>query len=238
MAMTEEEQKEFDELKAEKENIEEELKEKAKLAAKLEAKLEAKLAAKLTANHSDTKGSGKNNDEKPTLDDLMALSEKNALEKAKIDADNKRIENAVKFNFEVERIVNENAGVIGEEIRNIVELAKQRTYSSGIEKANEIRASILNKFFSVQANVDALLTENFKAKAVEFLALTQVKRNELSANYWELFELAVENIKKERKHAELLKSKDGKNVDAKGMEYDGKFFGMRKHYIRGNAPRV
>jgi hypothetical protein len=80
--------------------------------------------------------------------------------------------------------------------------------------------------------VDALVTENFKSKAVEFLALPQVKRNELSANYWELFELAVENIKKERKHAELLKSKDGNSVSEKGTEYDGKFFGMRKHYIR------
>jgi hypothetical protein len=33
----------------------------------------------------------------------MAISKKNAIEKAKIDADNKKIENAVKFNFEVER---------------------------------------------------------------------------------------------------------------------------------------
>jgi hypothetical protein len=220
MAMTQEEQKAFDELKAQKEKVEEELKEKASLAAK---QLDAKVSGK--------------NDKNPTLDDLLALSEKNALEKAKIDADSKRIETAVKFNFEIERIVKENVDIVGEEIKSIVELAKQRTYSSGIEKANEIRASVLNKFFSVQENLDALATENFKTKAMEFLALAQVKRNELSAKYWELFELAVENIKKERKHAELLKSRDGNTVSTKGAEYDSKFFGMRRHYIRDNAQK-
>ena len=207
---TPEEQKEVDELKA-----------KIEAGGAKIAELEAKLKTPPAAPEPDKKT-------------LEQQEEENRKQKEKIDAENKKIEDAVKFNLSVEKFVKDNLEIIGEEIKSIIELAGQRTYPNSIEKANELRASILNKFFGTQANVDALTTEAFKNKALEFLKLTQIKRTEDAGKYWELFELAVENIKKEKKHAELLKGKDGKDTDAKGSEYEKKFFDMITHYIKEN----
>ncbi|MDR3112764.1 MAG: hypothetical protein LBU09_00125 [Endomicrobium sp.] len=202
----------------------------------LQAALDAEKAEKEKLSKELEELRKKNNPPAPPEDKktLEEQEEENRKQREKIDAESKKIENAVEFNLKIGTFVKDNLEIVGEKIKGIIELASQRTYPNGIEKANELRASILNAFFSEQANIDALPMDSFKNKALEFLKLTQIKRTEDSAKYWELFELAVENIKKEKKHAELLKGKDGKDTDVKGAEYEKKFFDMRAHYIKEN----
>ncbi|MDR1942451.1 MAG: hypothetical protein LBQ47_09010 [Endomicrobium sp.] len=145
----------------------------------------------------------------PQTKTLEEQEEENRKQKEKIDAENKKIERAVEFNFSVEKFAAENIDILGEETKNIIELAKGRTYANSIEKANELRASIISKFFSAQENIDALQTDKMKGKAAEFLGFAQVKKNETSAEHWDLLELAVANLKKDKKHEELLKGEKG-----------------------------
>lgn len=200
----EEREAELNNLKAEKERLEKELEEAKK-----------------------TKG----NPPPAPQEDKTKLEEdarKKAEEEAKNKAQSKKIENAVAFSYDITKLLSENPDILGEEIKSIIDLAAKRDYPNAIEKANELRSAILNTFFSKQANIDALVTESFKKKATEFLALTTIKRNELSEEYWNLLELAVENIKKEKKHEELLKKGKGEYTGSDAEEkYDKKIFGLR-----------
>ncbi|MDR3050011.1 MAG: hypothetical protein LBV16_09325 [Elusimicrobiota bacterium] len=217
-AFTAEEQKVLDDLKAEKE----------KLAAELES------AKKLIPKQPDLPGANPPNPA-PNDSDKISLEEqakKNAAEKERIEKARKVIEDAVRFDYDIKNKITENLAIVGEEVKTILDLAAGRAYSDSVEKANELRASILNSFFSKQEHIDALVTETFKTKATDFLKLTQLKRNELSGQYWELFDLAVENIKAKKKQEELQKVQSGKNSDKDIEEYNKKFFAARGHYIQ------
>ncbi|MDR2426833.1 MAG: hypothetical protein LBD46_06635 [Endomicrobium sp.] len=166
----------------------------------------------------------------PTLEDLIAKSKKDSEEQAKIKEINNQLERAVEFNYKIETFAKENKEIVGDEVINIIELSKGRNYDTGIEKANELRSAILNKYFSVQSNIDALRTESFKKKATEFLALTQIKRNELSDEYWELFELSVENIRRDKKQAELVKAENGIETNDFQKKYKEKLAEQANEY--------
>ncbi|MDR3243504.1 MAG: hypothetical protein LBT79_02015 [Elusimicrobiota bacterium] len=86
------------------------------------------------------------------LEDLLAKEKKLKEEQARIEQENKKIESAVRFNYDVEKQVTDNKEIMGEEIATILKLAKERKYPNEIEKANELRAVILNTFFAKQAH--------------------------------------------------------------------------------------
>jgi hypothetical protein len=214
--MTPEEQKAHDELKAQNEKISKEMEELKKLVPP---------QPNLPNMPSDPPK------EKETLT-LVEQVRKNSEDKKRIEEENKKISDAVKFNIGFERFASDNAAVVGDEIKGIMEASKNRKYGSDIEQANELRANILNSFFSKQANIDALVLDNYKKRAQDFLEMAHVKKDERSGDYWDLFELAVANIAKDNKHQEILKKESGQNTDNKSKEYDKKFFDMRSHYIK------
>lgn len=167
---------------------------------------------KLTKDLDDATRPSKIEEPKKETLSLEEQEARNREEKLRIDEHNAKVESAAKFNYEIDNFVSDNLAVIGDEVKSIIDLSKERTYPNSIEKANELRASILNKYFSKKENVEALLTESFKKKAIDFLGLTQVKKHELAGQHWELFELSVQNKMKDKKQEELLKKENGQEV--------------------------
>ncbi|MDR3243811.1 MAG: hypothetical protein LBT79_03585, partial [Elusimicrobiota bacterium] len=165
---------------------------------------------------------------------LEEEAKKEAQEKADAKAKNDELEAAIKFEYEIAKMVSDNKEIIGDEVKKILEIAKGRNYSNPIEKANELRSSILSSFFSIAANVEALTAESFKKQANDFLALTQVARNEQSGKHWNLFELAVENIKKEAKHQEFIKQSKGENTNEFQKNYASNLREKTKQYFFPN----
>ena len=196
------------------------------------AELEALKKEKEEAGKNKSTPPAKENDDPEAQETLKEQAKKNADQKAKIDAENIKIERAIKFDYEIKNLLKDDIEIIGEEIKNIVEIADKRTYTNSVEKANEVRATVLDAFFKQQKNIDALVTEGFKAKATSFLALAQVKKYELADEYWELFELAIANIKGIAKQEELKKQSKGENTDKVVDEHNQKFFNSRSHYIK------
>ncbi|MDR0485694.1 MAG: hypothetical protein LBH29_03090 [Elusimicrobiota bacterium] len=171
----------------------------------------------------------------PPSPSLEEQAKANAEEKAKIEAASKKIEETLKFNMDIKRFVEENAAIVGEEIQSIISLSENVKYATALEKANELRSNILSSFFKRQEHIEALVIDKYKAKAAEFLELAAVVKNQRSAEFWDLFELAVENIKLKEKQEELLKKTNGQATDKKTNEHNKKFFDARSYYIPAKA---
>ncbi|MDR2708355.1 MAG: hypothetical protein LBC07_00060 [Elusimicrobiota bacterium] len=220
--MTPEEIKAVEALKAEKEKLQQELKQ-------IQDQKETKEQAAKQQNQFDfMKDEKKEAAQTPSLEEQ---AKRNAEEKARIEQYNKKIEDTVKFNVGIKQFIDDNLDIIGENIKDIWDISSKRKYANSFEQADELRANILNQFFKDQKHIDALITDKFKAKANEFLGLADVVKNQRSAEFWELFDLAVENLKLKAKDEQLKKKDNGQNMDKDTEKHNQKFFQARSYFI-------
>ncbi len=193
MPMDENEQKAFDQMKADAE------------AAKAEVtKLKADSDAEKAKREKEAADKDKNKDE-----DLLtkAKKEKDDAEKAK--GDSKKIEGAIGFNMGIENFVKEHKDLLPSDFDGVLKAASKETYDSQSEKAAALKCALVQSFFSVQSNLD-LLTTNQKNQVADFLKLTKTgKEGKASELFENVFEPALETLKKVKKAEELGKSRQG-----------------------------
>lgn len=121
----------------------------------------------------------------------------------------KTIEKALAFNMSVEKFVSDNADALPSEIPDLLKAAEKEKYDSAAEKASAIRAAFVQSFFSVESHVE-LLTASQKTTLDDYLKLTKNgKQDKASEVYENLFEPALETLKKVRKAEELGKARSG-----------------------------
>lgn len=189
MPMTPEEQTAFDAMKSENEKNKKELDE--------------------LKNKPAPKGKDKEGDEEDENDDEEDLSDKANKKKKKDDeskASSAKLETALTFNVGLKNWMIEQKDFLPEEITTIVNLAEKEIYDSAIQKANDIKASIIKEFFLVQANLD-LLTEPHKKKLDLFNKMSKAGRQEKAEDVWEnVFEPTFETLKKVTKAGQLNRS--------------------------------
>ena len=124
-------------------------------------------------------------------------------------SNNKSIENAVKFNYELDSFINDNKDILPSDIANIAAQSKKENYDSVNEKANAIKSGFVQSFFAVQANLD-LLTATQKNAVEDFLKLSKIaKEDKASEIYENIFEPTIQTIKKVKKAEEVAKAKFG-----------------------------
>ncbi len=182
MAMTPEEQKEFDTAKADSAALKAELEKLKTPPAKKEVIEEDGLREK-------------------------AIKEKEAGDNKKLEE--KRLESALRFTMGVAELVKANSDALPSGIANILATAEKEKYDSSVEKASAIKAAFIHEYFSVQANVD-LLTASQKVALDDYLKLTKNGREQKSEVVYEnLFEPALEMHKRLKKAEELSKARSG-----------------------------
>lgn len=121
----------------------------------------------------------------------------------------KQIEEALQFNLGVDDFVKKNSDLLPKAVANIVALAHKEKYDSAISKAAAIKASVIQEYFAVQDNVDAL-TKNQKQTLDDYLKLTKTGKEDKAADiYANIFEPALETIRKIKKAEELGRSSAG-----------------------------
>lgn len=142
-------------------------------------------------------------------DDLREKARKEREDKESKGAESKRIENALKFNLSIADFVKQNADALPNEIPDILKTADKENYDSAIQRASAMKKSIIEAFFAVQQNVD-LLTTSQKSALDDYLKLTKNgKEQKAEAIYENLFEPAIETLKKVKKAEELGKARHG-----------------------------
>lgn len=169
-------------------------------------------------------------------DDPDPLREKVKKEKEEAEfrqANNKVIENALKFNLSVSDFVKSNVDLLPNEISDILKAAEKEKYDSAIDRANAVKSSMIQSFFSVQSNVD-ILTQSQKLNLEDYLKLTKNGKEQKSEFIYEnLLEPALETLKKLKKAEEVGKARAGFASGSK-VEDDYKarlMAGSRKMYL-------
>lgn len=146
-------------------------------------------------------------DEDDDVPDLRKKVKKNAQSSEDRAKEIKQIESAVTFNSGVDEFVKKNANLLPKEILDIVKQGHKESFDSQIAKANAIRASVIQSYFSVQDNLDAL-TKSQKEGLDHYLKLTKTGKEENAANIYEnIFEPALETRRKIEKAREVGQSR-------------------------------
>lgn len=156
----------------------------------------------------DDKGKGKKKDDE---DDEGLRGKARKTRQAEEDKKNetKQLESALKFNLSVPEFVKGNKDLLPNEFQEILSTAEKERYDSALDKANALRAAFIQAFFSVEANKNALTT-NQKSTLEDFLKLTRDGRESKAEGIYEnVFEPALETLKKIKKAEEVGKSRSG-----------------------------
>lgn len=148
-------------------------------------------------------------------DDLNEKARKAKEAKEKDAVKTKELEGALKFNLSVADFVKSNKDLLPTEVEDVLKEAEKESYDSAFEKANAVKAGMIKAYFSVQANLD-FLTASHKTQIDDYFKLTKNGREEKAAQIFEnIFEPAIETMKKVKKAEELGKASGGHSGGSK-----------------------
>jgi formiminotetrahydrofolate cyclodeaminase len=166
--------------------------------------------------------------EDPTLlDSVRKAKEKEENDQSKV----KTLESALTFTMKSPEFYKQNAAILPKEVEGIFDAAEKEKYSNAIEKADSIKAGIIQSFFSVQANVD-ILTGSQKVQLEQYLSLTKNGKQEKASDFYDrIFEPAFETLKRVKKAESLQKGLGSGDDDA----YKKRLMaGSNRHYLGEN----
>lgn len=173
-------------------------------------------------------------DPKPTDDsDLLAKSKQKKDSEDELLAKTKQIESALSFNIKLKNFAEENKELLPSEFENILATAEKENYDSATKKANAIKSAVIQSFFSIQFNKE-ILTETQKKNLDDYLKLTKDSKEEKAGFIYEnLFEPALETLKRVKKAEEVGKAKGGLGTSTKAEDvYKAKLIeGSKKQYL-------
>jgi hypothetical protein len=160
----------------------------------------AALKAKLAAYEQKEKESSTE-----LVDKAKAIRE----ETDKKKSDYKALESAITFNTQGKDFLKTHESILPKEAADIFAAAEKETYDSPVQKASNIKSGIITEFFKVQANLD-LLTPTHKQTLDGFLKLTKNGKEEKAQEIYEnIFEPAIEMMKRIKKAEEVNRSQNG-----------------------------
>lgn len=141
--------------------------------------------------------------------DLQEKAKKEREENDKNNANSKKLENALRFNLGASEFVKNNKDILTADMEGILKAAEKENYDTAYAKANAVKVGMIGTFFSVQANVD-FLTAAQKSQLEDFMKLTKNGKEDKAEHVFEnIFEPAIEMLKKVKKAEELGKAKSG-----------------------------
>lgn len=166
-------------------------------------------------------------------DDLFEKNKKEKEEAEKRSRDGKKLEGSIAFNMTLDTFTKSNKSFFGSDIDSILETAKKENYPDAISKAASIKSGMIQSFFSKQENVD-LLTAGQKNKLDEYLKLTKnEKENRAIDLFEEIFEPALETMRKVKKAEDLVKAKYGYTSNTQDSYKERLMAHSKKAYFKG-----
>lgn len=187
-------------------------------------------ADKIKKELDDLKAKSKSKDDpKPDPDDLSDKARKEKESKEKQGEETRRLESALTFNLSLSEFLKSNKDLLPGEIDGIVKAADKERYESAIEKAGALKSGMIKEFFLVQTNLD-LLTKAQRTQVEEYLKLSPKGREEKAASVFEnIFEPALETLKKIKKAEEVGRSTGGHHTGSKAEnDYKNKMINIAK----------
>lgn len=133
-----------------------------------------------------------------TLESKETKKEGNIVDEAKKglkeEADSKRerseLENAIKFNMNIAKFVEDNDKVLPAEAKKIIETVNGKSYSSEEDKANDFRKALIESFIEKQENIDVLPSSQ-KEQVEAFKSLTEDEKAKQSSKFWGIVDVGA-----------------------------------------------
>lgn len=146
-------------------------------------------------------------------DDLIKKVAKDKETNEEIAKQTKEIERALGFNMRIDMFVKENKDLLPAEVSAIVAQANKETYDSAAAKAGAMKSAIIQSYFAVQANLDSI-TPAQKVALDDYLKLTKTGKEQRAADIYEnIFEPALETVRRVKKAEEVSRSRSGFGVN-------------------------
>jgi hypothetical protein len=161
-------------------------------------------------------------------DDLSSKAKKNRREREKNETSARKVEGAVIFNTTVGDFIKNNSDILPSDIPEILEVAKREKYDSQSDQATALKLAIIKSFFSQKDNVD-VLTASQKRTLEEFNNLTKNAKEEKSESIYEnLFEPALEAMRRVRKAEEAGKARKFGTSSSVESDYQNRMIAAAK----------
>lgn len=166
-------------------------------------------------------------------DPLRDRVRKDREDRERVVTDQKAIETALAFTMGLDAFVSKNADLLPSEIGEIVKVANAETYDSASSKANAVKRSVIETYFSVQANREAL-TEFQKRDLDDYMKLTKTGREEKATSiYSNIFEPTLEMNRRLKKADEVRRGQSGvqTSTGTEAQYHQRLIAGSRKRYL-------
>jgi hypothetical protein len=201
MAMTPEEQAQFDEMKAQNEKLMKDLDEATK--------------------------PNKKDDKKTDDETVLEAIRKKEKEDAELKDRENRISESAKFIATFKTTIDAADGFFPAEVNGILDAINKKKYDTELQRADDLRATIAESVFSVAKNLD-LLTDIGKAKVEGYLNLSQSAKEKEAGAIWEYVLNAMDTYKRIAKAERIEQVRRGfANPTDAQSKYDAKIFGLR-----------
>lgn len=175
-----------------------------------------------------TKQGGDVSDNDP-IKKAQAIIDKNKQD----EQDAKVLENAISFNVNVDKFVDDNKSLLPENTSEMLAIIKNTAFSTQIEEERNIKMKMLDNFFQYQDNVNLINTESGKKRLAEYKSLANKERLTHSTKYWDLIENAIELKATQEKMRRLNLDREGKlDGNSSIARYNKKFFDANKQAFR------
>lgn len=169
---------------------------------------DAKAAADKKAAE-DAEAARKKKEEEDKGDPLRKKVEDEKNAKEKEQATSKQVEQALAFNMAVDKFVEDHKDLLPGEVPELLKAANKETYDTAADKAKAIKSAVVQSFFAVKENYEALITSQ-KSKLDDFLKLTKTgKESKADEIYENVFEPALDTMKRLKKAEEVGKANRG-----------------------------
>lgn len=171
---------------------------------------------------------GQNTLQEPdVLAKVKAAQEAQTAEKDRISV----LEKAVDFNRTVESYLGEHKALLPALALPLFTELNKRTYTSPVVKAQVLQKSLLENFFSLKENVDAL-PKIMQSDLERFKTLADDEKEKLAGEFWKLIPLTLET-KSLAKKAEEVKRANGGFVETNDAKkaYNERFFAKKSTYL-------
>lgn len=188
-----------------------------------------KQIADLKAMFSNANKQGGDASDNDPIKKAQAIIDKNKQD----EQDAKVLENAISFNVNVDKFVDDNKSLLPENTSEMLAIIKNTAFSTQIEEERNIKMKMLDNFFQYQDNVNLINTESGKKRLAEYKSLANKERLTHSTKYWDLIENAIELKATQEKMRRLNLDREGKlDGNSSIARYNKKFFDANKQAFR------
>lgn len=168
---------------------------------------------------------------KETQDNLGDNAKNDTKEKADAKELQENLEKALGFNMKIGKFTEDFKTVLPESSKSIIELANKKTYTSAVEKANDIRRALIDAYLEKQSNIDSL-PESMRLKVEQYKALAEDTKTLKSSSFWDIVEVGAE-MQNSKKRAEALNKANGYTNNGDESAHRQRWFSQGEKWKKG-----